>query len=56
MIIEREVIQINKQERLDLITEAKIKILSIGINNLTPLMEKWVDFYNHMYTKIENEG
>lgn len=46
----------NKQERLDLVTEAKIKVLSVGIKNLTPLMEKWVDFYNHMYTKIENEG
>ena len=46
----------NKQERLDLVTEAKIKILSVGIKNLTPLMEKLVDVYNHMYTKIENEG
>lgn len=43
----------NKQERLDTITWKKVEVLAKGINNLTETDEKWVDFYNHMYTKIE---
>ncbi len=46
----------NKQEKLDWITEAKIAILSVGINNLTDLDEHFIRLYNLRYSQIKNRG